>query len=221
MRLYITVLILTCLGCITLTTGCASLDGQAPRGTTASSLGNDALVYGRIRWIENGEERDSYKHSYGWNISPMYLRTEDMHEGQLGVESDGTFIWKLPRGRYIFHQIYWFDSWDGQHRFTPKVAFQIPEGANTFCLGTLVIDLIGKRDIIGGLRVKNIDIGIKDDCKLLANEFRLSYPDPDLQHARSLMIFNEQIPDRPEALENRDRTNDFLRAILPGLRTLY
>jgi hypothetical protein len=146
---------------------------------------------------------------------------EDMLDGDLGVETDGTFAWKLPRGTYIIHQIHWFDSWDGQHRFTPNVAFLIPEGVNTFCLGTLLIDLTGKRDIIGGLWVKNIRVEIKDDCKMLANEFRLLYPDPDLQHVRSLMISNEKIPDRPEALENRDRTSDFIRAITPGLMTIY
>ena len=188
---------------------------------TVASLKGDALVYGRIRWIENGKVRSKYKHAYGWNIWPQFLRLDDMEEGALSVEDDGTFTWKLPRGDYIFHQIYWFDSWDGRHRFTPKVAFHIPNGANAYCLGTFVINLKGKRDLIGGLWVKSVKIHIKDDCVSLDDQFRSRYRDPDLKIAKSLMIFDQHMPDRPNSLKEKDELQDFIRAITPGLMTIH
>jgi len=212
---------------LSLLTACTSNVGKetqtvmSPSDTTVASLGGEALVYGRLRWIQNGEERTEYKHSFGWNIWPKFLRLDDMTYGSLNVDVDGTFTWKLPRGVYIFHQIHWFDSWDGPHRFAPKVAFLVPEYANTHCLGTLVIDLQAKRDIIGGLWVKGIKIHIDDECVAMAREFRSRYIDPNLHHTKSLMIFDPNIPDRPEQLEDRDKAQDFMRAILPGLMTIY
>ena len=214
-------------GLITMLVGCTSImesDRQvktAPVDTTVSSLENEVLVYGRIRWIQNGEERMVYKSSFGWNIWPKYLRMDDMKDGSLSIEADGTFTWKLARGTYLFHQIHWFDSWDGPHRFTPKVAFKIPDGANAWCIGTLVIDLKGKRDFIGGLWVKGIKIKIDDECDELANKFREHYSDPDLHHAKSLMIFDPHMADRPKELEEKDKNRDFLRNITPGLMTIY
>jgi hypothetical protein len=192
----------------------------APLETTAVSLGDSALVYGRIRWIENGEERTEYKHSYGWNIWPQFLRIDDMESGALSVEADGSFAWKMPRGTYLFHQIYWFDSWDGQHRLTPKVAFQIPVDANAYCLGTLVISVQGKRDIIGGLWLKGVKVKIEDDCEDRDRQFRTRYRDQDLSIAKSLMIFDPRMPKRPEQLEEKDKFQDFIRAITPGLMTI-
>jgi hypothetical protein len=192
----------------------------APSETTAVSLGDSALVFGRIRWIENGEERTEYKHSYGWNIWPQFLRVDDMTNGALSVEADGSFAWKMPRGAYLFHQIYWLDSWDGQHRLTPNVAFQIPVGANAYCLGTLVISIQGKRDIIGGLWLKGVKVKIDDDCAEKAIPFRARFNDQDLTLGKSLMIFDPRMPKRPEQLEEKDQLLDFMRAIMPGLMTL-
>jgi len=33
------------------------------------------------------------------------------------------------------------------------------------------------------------------------------------------MVHNQGLPARPESLENRDKTIDFIRAIIPGLMT--
>lgn len=214
------------LGLASLLTGCEGTLfttrqlGTAPPETSVASLGVEALAYGRVRWIENSQERTTYKSALGWNIWPKYLRIEDMQSRLLGVETDGTFTWRLPRGIYILQQIHWFDAWAGPHRLLPQVAFQIPDGAHAYCLGTLVIDLKGKRDIIGGLWVKGWKIHIEDDCGHIASQFRSRYTDPDLRLAKSLMIYDPRIPDRPEQLEELDRVDDFIRAIMPGLMTI-
>ena len=82
-------------------------------------------------------------------------------------------------------------------------------------------DLQGKRDIIGGLWVKGLKIHIEDDCENMANQFHSRYTDPDLRLAKSLMIFDLNIPDQPKQLEDRDQVQDLIRAIMPGLMTIY
>jgi hypothetical protein len=69
----------------------------APTELTDTDLGEEVVVFGRIRWVQNGEERTDYKSNYGWNIWPQYYRFEDGQNGTLGVAEDGTFTWHLPR----------------------------------------------------------------------------------------------------------------------------
>lgn len=207
---------------IILVTGCTSMSGPG-EGTDAQkqfnlqSLNGKALVYGRIHWLENGEERYKDKGSAYESISPRYLRVEDTENGSLSIEPDGRFFWVLPEGTYILHQIHWFDPWDGPHRVDPRVAFYVPSGDMALCIGTLQVDIQGKRDIIGGLWMKGRSIEIQDECAGMDS----SAIDPSLDKKRLLMVHNHGLPDRPEALENRDQLIDFIRAIMPGLMTIY
>jgi hypothetical protein len=189
--------------------------------TISTKLENEAIAYGRIRWIENGKDRENYKSSLGWNIQPRFLRMDDMQTGALNVGADGIFTWRFSSGTYLIHQIHWFDAWDGHHRLTPKVAFNIPPDGRAYCLGTLVIDLQSKRDIIGGLWVQGWTIRIEDECDSLHQQFSATMPESSMEYSKSLMIHNQDIPDRPEQLENKDKALEFIRAIIPGLMTIY
>ena len=78
---------------------------------------------------------------------------------------------------------------------------------------------------IGGTRkfrgIKGWKIRIEDDCEHMASLFRSRYSDPDLILAKSLMIYDPRIPDRPMQLERQDQALEFMRSILPGLMTVY
>jgi len=125
---------------------------------TIDSLGDKTLVYGHIRMLENGEERYRDSPSTYASISPRYLRLEDMEQGALTIEPDGRFFWVLPGGTYMLHQVNWFDNWDGPHRIDPRLAFYVPTAINALCIGSLTIDIQGKRDFIGGLWIKGRNI---------------------------------------------------------------
>jgi hypothetical protein len=191
-----------------------------PADISATALSERVIAFGRIRWVQNGEQRTDYRSALGWNILPEFLRLEDDELGTLGVEENGSFAWLLPRGTYLLHQLRWFDSWDGWHRLEPKVAFQLIEGAHAYCLGTLVVELQGKRDLIGGLWIKSVRISVEDNCGALTDDFIARYADKTFTIHRSLMIHSLEIPDRPEQLEEKDKLRDFLRAITPGLMTI-
>jgi hypothetical protein len=140
-----------------------------------------------------------------------------MDKGSLRIEPEGHFYWVLPKGTYLMHQIHWFDPIDGPHRIDPRVAFYVPSGAQALCIGTLKVDIQGKRDLIGGLWIKGRTISVEDECESMS----LQHVTPDLEKKRLLMVHNHGLPDRPEHLESQDQLIDFIRAIIPGLMTIY
>ena len=200
-----------------LLSGCASTaDRMKPSEEfTIESLGDNTLVYGHIRMLENGEERYKDSPSTYESISPRYLRLEDMEQGTLTVTSDGSFFWVLPTGTYMLHQVHWFDNWDGPHRIDPSLAFYVPPGTNALCAGSLTIDIRGKRDFIGGLWIKARSIKVEDHCDTLYRE----NINPSLDPNKLLMVYNQGLPARPASLEKRDQLIDIIRALIPGLMT--
>ena len=203
--------------------GCQSTAWLEPVGTlptaspelTNTDLDEDVLVFGRIRWIQNGEERTDYKSGYGWNIWPQYYRVEDKQHGTLAVTEDGTFTWQLPKGTYFAYQLKWFDSWDGWHRLPLRLAFQIPDAHHAYCIGTLNIKLQAKRDLIGGLWIKDWNLVLDDSCDEDQLWFTARYTNVTLPLEKSLPVYDSDIPDTVEALEKRDDIADILRAIYP------
>lgn len=208
---------------IPILTSCQTTSLIEPRGTITTSpetvtikeLNNYALVYGRIRWIQNDEERTEYKSNYGWNIWPQYYRIEDKENGALGVTENGYFAWQLPKGTYIAYQVKWFDSWDGQHRLPLRLAFQASESQTAYCVGTITINLQTKRDLIGGLGIKQWNYEINDSCEQDMKWFQERYINLDIPIKKSLIIYNQKIPESIQELKKRDATADFIRAIYP------
>lgn len=207
----------------TLTTGCQSTAWLEPIGTLATApttltntdLGEDVLVFGRIRWIQNGEERTEYKSGYGWNVWPQYFRVEDGQNGILGVSEDGTFTWHLPAGTYLAYQLKWFDSWDGWHRLPLRLAFQVPETHKAYCVGTFTVNLQATRDLIGGLWIKDWSVDLADSCAQDQQWFKSRYTGLSLPLEKSLLVYDPDIPDTIQALEKKDDIADILRAIYP------
>ena len=213
--------------------GCASEPGQmnylsepnlpitgrvdkAPESLTADTLGSDVLVYGRLRWIDNGEERTDYRSGWGWNVWLRYFRDYPERSGLFVVEKDGQFTWRIPRGTYTVYQLEWREVSDGMHYLVPKLRFEPPASANAVCLGTLLIDIRSKRDVIGGHWVKNIGIQVDDDCDRLGARFATHYTDSKLVAGKALMRFDAQMQ-IPRSLQNRNALLGISRALNPNL----
>ena len=204
-------------------TGCASTSlvepigtiNSAPTGITNAELNKDILVFGRIRWIQNGEERNDYYSAYGWNIWPKYFRVEDESNGILGVNNDGRFAWQLPKGTYIAYHLRWFDSWDGLHRLPLRLAFQVPEPQKAYCIGTIIVNLTAKRDLIGGLWIKGWDIDLDDSCEQDSKWFQQHYSNLTMPIETTPLVYDPDIPDNIQGLERKENMADFIRAIYP------
>ena len=187
----------------------------APQSITETELNNEVLIFGRIRWLHNGEERTDYKSAYGWNIWPQYFRIEDEKNGSLGVTEDGTFTWRLPRGTYLAYQLRWFDSWDGWHRLPLRLAFQAPEARKAYCVGTFIVNLQAKRDFIGGLWIKDWMLELADTCEEDRLWFQARYRELHIPIEKSLLVYDPNIPDTIQELEKKDDIADFMRTIYP------
>ena len=204
-------------------TGCASTSlvepigtiNPAPAGITNAELNKDVLVFGRIRWIQNGEERSDYYSAYGWNIWPKYFRVENGSNGILGVDNDGRFAWQLPRGTYIAYHLRWFDSWDGLHRLPLRLAFQVPEAQKAYCIGTIIVNLTAKRDFIGGLWIKGWDIELADSCEQDIQWYQKRYTNLTIPIETTPLVYDPDIPDNIQGLERKENIADFIRIIYP------
>ena len=189
----------------------------APHEITDKDLGNDALVFGRVRWIQNGKERNDYWSAAGWNIWPEYYRIEDGKHGTLAVADDGTFAWQFPSGTYLAYQVKWFDTWDGPHRLPLRLAFRVPDAQHAYCIGTIIMKLEAKRDVIGGLWFKNWDLVLDDTCETDRQWFASRYTNLTLPMKKTSLVYDPAIPDSIEALEKRDTIADILRVLYPLL----
>lgn len=191
---------------------------KAPPDTSVIPSGEDVLIFGGIRWIENGEERKNFLSfsgldvfKIGFKISLQVLRVEDMKEGTIEVEKDGKFFVLLPKGTYIIHRLDWEDI--GRNWLVPKVAFKITEDPHSYYLGTLNIDIKTKRNFFGDPMVKELEIHIEDEEGKAREVYQKRYPQQDVQVAKALMIHNPSIP-RIQELETQKTTLDAFRHLL-------
>jgi hypothetical protein len=200
---------------ITILAGCQSTS-LALKSITEAELNNDVLFFGRVRWIENGVERTDYKSDFfGWNISPQYYRIDDKKNDSLSVEENGYFTWRLPKGTYLAYQLTWFDTWDGLHRLPLRLAFQATQAQKAYCVGTLIVELQTKRDLIGGLWIKHWEMEVNDSCDQDLKWFQAHYPNLKIPVEKSLLVYNSNIPNDVKRLEKMEDLGDIIRTIQP------
>jgi hypothetical protein len=186
---------------------CIPPDTSAAETATADLTGR-TVAFGKIRWIENGEERKEYKNAAGWNLQPQFLRVEDGDKGALEIDHDGAYAWALPRGTYILQQFQWTDGGSTYH-VEPKVGFQVPGSANAQCLGTVIVKLETKRGFFGKLTIEKTAIDIQDNCDSIAQDFSQRHADPPLKVANSLMWYAPQMPDSAGNAERKHQPYQF------------
>ena len=210
------VLVILCLA--SSTGGCAApVQNIKENGGWEQALasGNSSVVFGRIKWIEDGSEKKSGKGLLDFWISPTLLRIEDRSETHAELDEDGTFVWALEPGTYVINRINYRDTWSGNYFMVPKVAFRVPEKGRVYYVGTLRADFSSERDLIGGLsgrvRVTIEDHGRRDRAAILqhpgiANDFE-----------KSLMVQDERLPRTIDTTEEFNVAVKVLNAVLLGL----
>lgn len=191
---------------------------KAPADITPAALESNVLAYGRVRWIENGEERTDYRSGWGWNLWFPYIQSPNDKKGVLVIEKDGMFTWKVPKGLYIIYQTELRDAWDGMHYLpNDKYVFDTNRSADAVCLGTLVIEQSSSRDMIGGAWLKNRRIHVENDCKALSRQFHSRYPDPNFTETTSLIQYNPDIA-IPEDIKRYNEFKSIFQALYPILK---
>jgi hypothetical protein len=188
-------------------------------GVPLELSGEEALVFGRIRWIENSKERETYHSTPGWKISLKIIRADDMRRGTIKVEKDGRFSALIGKGTYVIHRLDWLDPWDGPQWIVPRVAFRIPENAKAYYIGTLVTEIETMREPMGGLRVEGTKMSVADEGAEALRALLKQHPDA-MDFARTLMVHDKRIP-RIDALETERFMTDRLRSLHFGITPMF
>ena len=179
----------------------------------------EALIFGRMRMIDNGKEKESYI-STTEQLDIMLIRIED--EQALAVrrvKPDGTFLWKVPRGTYLLTRLRWweFRGWFPMH---PQIAFQVGPDAEAYYLGTLRIDAEIERSALS-VKIKRFTIAVADeygqDVQLLTRQL----PSFQGRVEKALMVHDARIPVVTESEVKQSTFIGILRSLGFGLMTVY
>jgi hypothetical protein len=179
----------------------------------------EALIFGRMRMIDNGKEKENYI-STTEQLDIMLIRIED--EQALAVRRvrpDGTFLWKVPRGTYLLTRLRWWE-FRGWFPIRPQIAFQVGPDAEAYYLGTLRVDAEIERSALS-VKLKRFNVAVADeygqDVQLLTRQL----PSFQGRVEKALMVHDARIPAVTESEVKQSTFINILRSLGFGLMTVY
>ncbi len=179
----------------------------------------EALIFGRLRMIDNGREKENYLSSTD-QLDMMLVRVED--EQALSVKrvrTDGTFLWKVPRGTYLLTRLRWWEI-RGWFPMRPRIAFQVGPGAGAYYVGTLRIDAEIERSALS-VKLKQFSIAVSDEFEGDAQLLTKQLPDFQGHVEKTLMVHDSRIPEITESEVKQTAVISVLRSLGFGLMTVY
>jgi len=182
----------------------------------AVSSGVTSAVFGRIQWLEHGNEKKIGKGLFDFLVTPILLRMEDRSRTYGEVDENGEFVWALEPGTYVINRINYRDPWSGNYFMVPQVAFRVPDKGKIYYIGTLKADFASKRDLIGGLsgRVK-VMIEDQGEGGYPAIAEKLDMMPKNIE--KSLMVHEQGLPRTIDTTEEFNTALRILNAIFLGL----
>jgi hypothetical protein len=179
----------------------------------------EALIFGRMRMIDNGKEKENYLSATD-QLDMMLVRIED--EQALAVKRirpDGTFLWKVPRGTYLLTRLRWWE-FRGWFPMRPRIAFQVGTNAGAYYLGTLRINAEIERSALS-IKLKRFNVAVTDEYEQDAQLLTKQLPNFQGHVEKALMIHDSRIPAVTESEVKQSTVIDILRSLGFGLMTLY
>ncbi|MGE5173484.1 MAG: hypothetical protein ACM3MD_06615 [Betaproteobacteria bacterium] len=183
-----------------------------------SLLPGEALIFGRMRMIDNRKEKGNYL-STTEQLDIMLVRIED--EQALAVKRvrpDGTFLWKVPRGTYLLTRLRWWE-FRGWFPVRPQIAFQVGPDAQAYYLGTLRIDAEIERSALK-VKLKQSTIAVVDEYELDAQLLARQLPNFQGRVEKALMVHDARIPAVTESEVKQSTFINILRSLGFGLMTV-
>ena len=177
---------------------------------------NDSIVFGRIKWIEAGEEKNIGKGVFAMSLAPHLMKMDDKARVIGEVNEGGNFVWTLKKGAYMIHKMAYRDPWSGNYFVVPKVAFNVPENGKVFYVGTLKAEFTPKRDLIGGLSGE-VKFSILDEESKDYSDFKNKFNINSDEVNKSLMVHDQRLPRSIETTEGYNLAISIMNAVLYGL----
>ncbi len=171
---------------------------------------DEAVIFGRVRLIENGKEKEDYS-SITESLVMRLVRMEDERDmANKPIKNNGTFLWRIPRGTYLMRRLRWHE-FRGSYHLYPQVAFQIGADANAYYLGTVELKAEVSRPLIMKMKVKGLRVTVQDeyekDSGILARHIHHNKGG----FKKALMVHNHSLPCRDSDFE-RNRSS-IIRAL--------
>ncbi len=182
----------------------------------AVTSGNKSVVFGRIQWLENGEEKKIGNGTFEFSISPILLRMEDRSKTNAEVDENGEFVWILDPGTYVINRINYRDPWSGKYFMVPQVALHVPEKGKIYYIGTLKSDFASKRDFIGG-QSGQFKLMIVDQSEGSYAAFAKKSEIIQTNIEKSLMVHEQNLPRTIDTTTEFNITLRILNAIFLGM----
>lgn len=196
--------------------GCATTESNIETEADIRQLEEDqSVVFGRIVWLENGEEKKIGAGVFTMSLAPHLLRLEDKARVIGEVNEGGRFAWSLKPGTYLINKIAYRDPWSGNYFVTPKVAFAVPETGKTYYVGVLECRFEPKRDLIGGLSglvvCKTLDES-DQDVTYFQDKFAMASGSIE----ESIMIHDMRLPGTVDTTAEFNLALSIINAVLYG-----
>jgi ankyrin repeat protein len=162
----------------------------------------EAFVFGRLIFIEDGKEVESY--GLFDTPAPELFHADSgktMNRVQLAgmfkeaFREDGSFCWKIPRGSYTFNRINRFGAPREDHFVYPQMAFLVPYGADAFYLGTLKIRITVKRNLLRERSIEKVlSVEVIDESDRSKQMLAAIMPDFSGTVETSLLVHSKSLP---------------------------
>jgi len=148
-----------------------------------SLTGNEVPIFGKVIFVENGEEKVFYSH---WRTPTLTIIHKDSgwKREYVELENDGSFYFVVPRGTYIIG-----DICHGEYDYCiePHLTFQIFR-YNAFYLGTLRIEVEVKDRWVLGVWIEAVKgMEVSDEFDEAKGAFRDRYPNFRGEIVKNLM----------------------------------
>lgn len=182
----------------------------------AIATGNKSVVFGRMQWLEHGEEKQIGKGLFEFSVSPILLRMEDRSKTIGEVDENGEFVWTLDPGTYVINRINYRDPWSGNYFIVPQVALRVPDKGKIYYIGTLKSDFASKRDLIGGLSGQ-VKVVIEDQGEGGYAAFAKKSEVIPTNIEKSLMVHEQNLPRTIDTTTEFNMALRILNAIFFGL----
>ena len=197
--------------------GCATTAKNIKTSEKLSQVEMESsIIYGQIKWLENGEEKNIGKKLLGMSVTPHLIKIEDKSRIIGEVSDGGQFVWSLKPGKYFIYKMLYRDSWSGNYFVIPKVAFDVPGNGKVYYIGTLKCEFEPKRNFLGMVS-GGVEFSILDEDDIHFSNFQEKFSITPKEIEKSLMIHDSRLPKAIETTKEFNLAVSIINALLLGL----
>jgi hypothetical protein len=176
-----------------------------------------SLVFGRLQWVEDGEERVIGSGLVTFSVAPQLVRIDDGKRILGEIDENGKFTWTLEKGMYVINRLNYREPLTGNYSLVPKFGFRVPENGKAYGLGTLRAESTHKRNFMGSLAGAKTKFSVNNTTEADIANFRQRFPGTNYEVGPSLFVYDDRLPHTFDTSADFSLAMQILQAILTGI----